>query len=81
MKADPLNASAESSRERRWICRTFSPICPQVQTYLRACEHLLAAAQNNQQFSEEELQMVESYAMDVSKIRAAFVNGRNHLVS
>ena len=59
----------------------FFSYCPQVQTYLRACEHLLAAAQNNQQFSEEELQMVESYAMDVSKIRAAFVNGRNHLVS
>lgn len=51
----------------------FSSYCPQVQSYLRACEHLLAAAHNNQQFSEEELQMVESYAMDVAEIHTAFL--------
>jgi hypothetical protein len=45
---------------------------------LRACEHLLAAAQSNQQFSEEELQMVQSYAMDVSN---AFVDAKNHIIS
>jgi RNA recognition motif-containing protein len=41
----------------------------------------LTAAHNNQQFSEEELQMVESYAMDVAKIHAAFVKDKNHRVS
>ena len=52
----------------------FSSYCSQVQNYLRACEHLLAAAQSNQQFSEEELQMVESYAMDVAKLHTAFAS-------
>ena len=53
----------------------------EVQNYLRACEHLLAAAQNNQQFSEEELQMVESYGMDVAKMHTALVKVKNHLVT
>jgi hypothetical protein len=34
-----------------------------------------------QQFSEEELQMVESYASDVAKMHTALVNGKNHLVT
>lgn len=59
----------------------FSSYCPEIQDYLKACEHLLAAAQNQYQFSEEELQMVESYAMDVVKMHRAFVNGKTHLVS
>jgi hypothetical protein len=59
----------------------FSTYCPQVQNYLRACEHLLAAAQNNQEFSEEELQMVESYAVDVAEMHTAFLNRKNHLVT
>ena len=54
----------------------FSSYCSQVQNYLRACEHLLAAAQSNQQFSEEELQMVESYAMDVAKLHTAFASAK-----
>jgi hypothetical protein len=54
----------------------FSSYCTQVQNYLKACEHLLAAAKNNQQFSEEELQMVESYAIDVAKMHTALVNGK-----
>jgi len=58
----------------------FSSYCPQVQNYLKACERLLAAA-NNQQFSEEELQMVESYASDVAKMHTALLNGKNHLVT
>ena len=59
----------------------FSSYCAEIQDYLRACERLLAAAQNNQQFSEEELQMVECYAMDVVKLHTAFMSGKNHLVS
>ena len=59
----------------------FSPYCAEVQDYLRACEHFLAAAHvHNQRFSEEELQLVESYAMDVAKIHTAFVNAKDHLV-
>jgi hypothetical protein len=80
-KADTLKSWAEFSGERRLYMSYFSSYCPQVQSYLRACEHLLTAAHNNQQFSEEELQMVESYAMDVAKIHAAFVKDKNHLVS
>ena len=68
------------TRERRLDMSYFSSYCPQVQSYLIACEHLLAAAENHQQFSEEELQMVESYAMDVAKIHTAFVNDKSHLV-
>ncbi len=58
--------------ERRFFMSYFSSYCTQVQNYLKACERLLAAA-NNQQFSEEELQMVESYAMDVAEIHTAFL--------
>jgi hypothetical protein len=47
----------------------FSSYCAEVQDYLKACEHLLAAAHlHKRQFSEEELQMVESYAMEVAKM-------------
>ena len=47
----------------------FSSYCAEVQDYLKACEHILAAAYiHNRQFSEEELQMVQSYAMDVAKV-------------
>ena len=66
--------------ERRFHMSYFSSYCPQVQNYLKACEHLLAAA-NNQQFSEEELQMVESYAGDVAKMHTALVHGKNHFVT
>ena len=66
--------------ERRFHMSYFSSYCPQVQNYLKACERLLAAA-NNQQFSEEELQMVESYASDVAKMHTALLNGKNHLVT
>ena len=59
----------------------FSSYCPEVQSYLEACEHLLTAAHNNHQFSEEELQMVQSYAMEVTEIHAAFLNRKNHLVA
>ena len=59
----------------------FSCYCPEIQDYLKACEHLLAAAQNNQQFSEEELQMVESYTMDVVKLRIAYMSGKHYLVT
>ena len=60
----------------------FSSYCAEVQEYLKACEHLLAAAHTqNRQFSEEELQMVESYAMDVAKMHTAFVHAKNHFIS
>jgi hypothetical protein len=60
----------------------FSSYCPEIQDYLKACEHLLKAAHvHNRQFTEEELQMVGSYAMDVANIHTAFVAGKNHLVS
>ena len=60
----------------------FSSYCAEVQDYLRACEHLLAAAHiHNRQFSEEELQMVESYAMDVAKMHTTFVHAKNHFIS
>lgn len=60
----------------------FSSYCPEVQDYLKACEHLLAAAHiHNRQFSEEELQMVQSYAMDVAKMHTAFVHAENHVIS
>ena len=60
----------------------FSSYCAEVQDYLRACEHLLAAAHiHNRQFSEEELQMVESYAMDVAKMHTAFVHAKNRFIS
>ena len=59
----------------------FSCYCPEIQNYLRACEHLLAAARNNQQFSEEELQMVESYALDVANLHTAFVSGKTYPVT
>jgi hypothetical protein len=60
----------------------FSSYCAEVQDYLKACEHILAAAHiNNRQFSEEELQMVVSYAMDVAKIHTAFVHAKNHFIS
>ena len=53
----------------------FASYCPEIQDYLRACEHLLAAAQvHNRQFSEEELQMVESYAMEVVKMQTALAD-------
>ena len=66
--------------ERRFHMSYFSSYCPQVQNYLKACERLLAAA-NNQQFSEEELQMVESYTSDVAKMHTALVDGKNDLVT
>ena len=60
----------------------FSSYCAEVQDYLKACEHLLAAAHiHNRQFTEEELQMVESYAMDVVKMHTAFVDTNNNFVS
>ena len=60
----------------------FSSYCVEVQDYLKACEHLLAAAHiDNRQFSEEELQMVESYAMDVANMHTAFVHAKNHFSS
>ena len=53
----------------------FSSYCAEVQDYLKACEHLLAAAHlHKRQFSEEELQMVASYAMDVAKLHTAFAS-------
>jgi hypothetical protein len=58
----------------------FSSYCTSVQNYLKACERLLAAA-NNQQFSEEELQMVKSYASDLAQIHTTLMNGKNHLVT
>ena len=58
----------------------FSSYCAEVREYLKACEHLLAAAHTqNRQFSEEELQMVESYAMDVAKMHRTLVESNNHL--
>ena len=55
----------------------FSSYCAEVQDYLKACEHLLEAAHiHNRQFSEEELQMVESYAMDVAKLHTAFASAK-----
>lgn len=58
----------------------FSSYCAEVREYLKACEHLLAAAHTqDRQFSEEELQMVESYAMDVAKMHRTFVERNNHL--
>jgi hypothetical protein len=59
----------------------FSSYCSEVQDYLKACEHLLAAAQNHQQFSEEELQMVESYAMDVAKMHTSSADAKRSVVS
>jgi hypothetical protein len=60
----------------------FSSYCAEVQDFLRSCEHLLAAAHvHNQHFSEEELQMVESYAMDVAKMHTAFVGTKGHFIS
>jgi hypothetical protein len=57
----------------------FSSYCAEVQDYLKACEHLLAAAHvHKRQFSEEELQMVESYAMEVAKMNRAFADTKNH---
>lgn len=56
----------------------FSSYCAEVQDYLKACEHLLAAAHiHDRQFSEEELQMVVSYAMDVVKIHTVVVHDKN----
>jgi hypothetical protein len=57
----------------------FSSYRAEIQGYLRACEQLFAAAQNNQQFSEEELQMVKSYAMDVVKLHTTFVSDKYDL--
>ena len=60
----------------------FSSYCAEVQEYLKACEHLLAAAHiHDRQFSEEELQMVESYAMDVVKMHTVVVHAKNHFIS
>jgi hypothetical protein len=59
----------------------FSSYCTQVQKYLKACEHLLAAANNTQQFTEEELQMVESYAVDVAKMHTALLTVKNKVVT
>ena len=56
----------------------FSSYCAEVQDYLRACERLLAAAKNNQHFSEEELQMVEAYANDVAQIHTALASTKGH---
>lgn len=59
----------------------FSSYCAEVQDYLKACEHLLAAAHiHNRQFSEEELQMVESYSTDVAKIHTAFLHGKDDVI-
>ena len=53
----------------------FSSYCPEVRDYLRACEHLLAAGRaHNRQFSEEELQMVESYGTEVARMQTALAN-------
>lgn len=53
----------------------FSSYCSEVQDYLRACEHLLAAAQaHNRQFSEEELQMVASYTTEIAMMQTALAN-------
>ena len=50
----------------------FSSYSPEVQDYLRACEHLLAAAKShNRQFSQEELQMVQSYSAEVAMMQTA----------
>ena len=58
----------------------FSSYCAEVRDYLKACEHLLSAAYTqNRQFSEEELQMVESYAMDVANMHRTFVENKKHL--
>ena len=59
----------------------FLSYCSDVQNYLKACEQLLSAAKNDQHFTEEELQMVESYAIDVAKMHKALVNGKDHLVT
>jgi hypothetical protein len=57
----------------------FSSHCAEVQDYLKACEHLLAAAHlHKRQFSEEELQMVESYAMEVAKMNRDSADTKNH---
>jgi hypothetical protein len=58
----------------------FSSYCAEVQDYLTACERLLSAGQT-QQFSEEELQMVESYAMDVAKMHTAFASAKKAISS
>ena len=53
----------------------FSSYSPEVQDYLRACEHLLAAAKShNRQFSQEELQMVQSYSAEVAMMQTALAN-------
>ena len=60
----------------------FSFYCAEVQDYLNACEHLLAAAHTDKrQFSEEELQMIESYGMDVAKMHKALVDSKNQFLS
>jgi hypothetical protein len=53
----------------------FSSYCSEVRDYLRACERLLAATQaHNRQFSEEELQMIESYGTEVARMQTALAN-------
>ena len=49
----------------------FTSYCAEVQDYLKACEQLLAVA-HKRELSEEELQMVESYALDVVNMHKVF---------
>ena len=42
----------------------------EVQNYLRACEHLLAAATTSPPFTQEELVMMRYYAAEIQKILA-----------
>ena len=53
----------------------FPSMRKEVQDYLRSAEHLLAAAvtPNAPPFSEEELELVEYYAMEISKLHAFLV--------
>jgi hypothetical protein len=57
---------------------TSPPIALRFRTISRP-EHLLAAAHvHKRQFSEEELQMVESYAMEVAKMNRDSADTMNH---
>lgn len=50
---------------------SYNPILdfrPEVQIYLRASEHLLAAASSSPPFTEDELAMIKHYMAEVGKI-------------
>jgi hypothetical protein len=48
----------------------FPSLRPEIQNYLRSCEHLLSipAASHNPPFSADELQIMNYYAAEVAKM-------------